>query len=558
MDKRKRSSLHKKYALNSKTHLLEKMLGNESDDSTSEYFINATKRRKVHESSYMRNLDNNPRVNILNVNSGLFFGGAADDLDSDDDDTIPVPDRRHLEDRIIMSELKDKSSEGVTRKYVTNLRNLKDELLTPEDYYKFILERTDVAKNIWQIAQEMKNIKVYFVFWYVYTSSEDESGEEIFLFHNTRNIIISNYDSPETVAGKMHNIFYGINEEDFSPPESGLIFQYMDLMETHINQYQIMAGAGGEDYHVPEIFDNKYCLDRCEHSTTENDTDCFWDAINSCLRKLRLSTVEPCDECTITTPVPPVNNPDIEKVETFFDLNINIFAIDEEEKEKPKILPLRYSSIDKNVGNPVVNLLFLPNNQSTSGEIVTGHYCAIKSLNRVFSLVFNVVCKNVNEPLVCPYCPFYTYNAKSFMNHKLVNCQCPDNVIRIFPDKDSEEAFMEFEHSNREDMIPVVIYYDTEAYIVPIDNSEESSKTLRSFNHEHKLKSYCLYVKSTCPYITSTTICGEKKSEDQNLEKEFIEDIMTIYKKVRLVYNMVNKYPKDWNHDDEDLAIHLS
>lgn len=80
MDKRKRSSLHKKYALNSKTHLLEKMLGNESDDSTSEYFINATKRRKVHESSYMRNLDNNPRVNILNVNSGLFFGGAAKTL----------------------------------------------------------------------------------------------------------------------------------------------------------------------------------------------------------------------------------------------------------------------------------------------------------------------------------------------------------------------------------------------------------------------------------------------------------------------------------------------
>lgn len=546
MDKRKK---HQEYTLKSKRRLLESLISNE--DSTSQYFINATKKRKVHNTSYMDNLDNNPRIDIVNPDYSTYYGGA--DVDSDDDN-IPPPDRNNLEERIRKSELLEQSSEGVTRKYITNLREWKNVLMTPEDYYKNILEHTDVAQNIYNLAQEMKNIKVYFVFWYVYTSSEDEEGAEISLFHNTRNIIISSYDTVQSVAMKMQQVFYGINEEDFSPPESGLIFQYMDLMETHINQYQIMAGAGGS-YHIPKIFDNKYCLDPC-NSTTPGD-DCFLDAINSCLNKLKLCRIYNWNY-NITTPVPPVNNPQIEEFENKHSLNINIFAIDEEDEKHPKILPLRYSNIDKKIGNPVINLLFIPNNNDTKDKVITGHYCAIKSLNQVFSIVFNVVCANKNQPQVCPYCPFYTYNYSSFANHKNVDCQKPDNVIRIFPDKDSEEAYMKFEHSNREDMLPVVIYYDTEAYIVPIDNSNEKSKTLRSFKSEHKLKSYCLYIESKIPQIVSKTIINEKKSEDQNLEKEFIEDIMTVYKRVRLMFNVFNKYPKEWDQNAEDLLIHES
>lgn len=477
----------------------------------------------------------------------------------------------HFNDRIRDAREVQKSSQGVTRKWVFNYSD--KNYNTPQQCYNDFIHNSDIKNILHNLANEMNMIKFFFIVRSVYIPDESTDAEdEVPIFSRSRLCEITKFSNTDEIETILENIFNQISEDDSNHPQSGLSFQRMSTIELYVSKFRIIRGSSF--IALPA----KYQGLRCFINVINEDNQCFKYSVLAAIHGSKLQCNKDISEKyknyekkykwdMLTFPVDATDYKSINEFELQNHLNINIYYIDVDKDNKEVFIPLRISKQSKYLKNEVVNLLLLKNETGS-------HYVTITSLPALFRKMIDKK-SNTNNIFVCPYCLFYTYDENAFLTHNKHDCQDSENILRLFPDKDDpEKSYVKFRHWTHLQMLPVTLYYDTETYFVPYEreldlkkyknmeedendiNNIEMTKTEKSIMARHKLYSYCIYIDSRIPDIESYTVIKYKTDESHNIEKEFIDDIIHIYNKIISIYNYRLSNPKEYNKNPVTDDIH--
>lgn len=228
-------------------------------------------------------------------------------------------------------------------------------------------------------------------------------------------------------------------------------------------------------------------------------------------------------------------------------VSVNVFALDDRNNMFPlQIVPKE--QIDH------TDLLLLKD-----GDVA--HYVYIKDFNRLVGRQLRN--KNRNRLTVCKRC--FGYTGKPFNNGGLrwleehtrlcgekheVKIQLPSNTRKN----------LVFKNTSQQYRIPIVIYADFEASLLPVPEDEQSepSETTRQKYQKHHPNSFCLLLKSTLEEdqlqyygLTSKPITYR----GENAAKRFVDELYDIANKVEILYSYI--VPMEDLSDQQNLQ-HLS
>jgi len=232
----------------------------------------------------------------------------------------------------------------------------------------------------------------------------------------------------------------------------------------------------------------------------------------------------------------------INEISTFekYNLNVsvNVYALDGN-----NVYPLRITVEERSDHTDL--LLIKDGNVS--------HYVYIKNFNMLMSAQLSK--KKVSLTSVCKRCLNFSKSKKKgspqqWLKEHLLLCKGYEAARIKLPSKD--KAQVSFKNIDHQYQIPIVVYADFEASLLPIAPIE-ADVTTRTKYQKHVPNSYCLIVKST---LSETTLQENKLSSEpklyrgENAAKMFVDELYEITSKVEKLYGKIIPMKK-LNKDEE-------
>lgn len=163
------------------------------------------------------------------------------------------------------------------------------------------------------------------------------------------------------------------------------------------------------------------------------------------------------------------------------------------------------------------------------------HYVYIKDFNK---LIVRQLTKDRHRITVCKRCLCFTRKLRNknwLLEHNLL-CKNHTPVKVVLPTK--ERDVLKFTNTNYQYQIPIVIYADFEASLLPIDPAESNSETRIKYQ-KHEPNSFCLLLKSTLSnehlkrfnLPTEPILYRGKKASSR-----FVKTLYSIISKVEVLY----------------------
>lgn len=200
----------------------------------------------------------------------------------------------------------------------------------------------------------------------------------------------------------------------------------------------------------------------------------------------------------------PVKLNDIPEIERRNNMSFNIF-----------VLKYNFSKKKNDIEGPVyhtklrrpthVNLLLLQDESRI-------HYCYIRQLNQIVD--------SVNNGQICDGCLCFFENVEHLTRHQQYDCLRVKTVMPV-----EAEKIIKFVDDKQNQKLPIVVYADFEALLIPIVN--ETSQTINENNQQafkrnvskHKPYSFAYYVKCNDESIS----VGPITNNDQECETKFVQ-----------------------------------
>ena len=227
----------------------------------------------------------------------------------------------------------------------------------------------------------------------------------------------------------------------------------------------------------------------------------------------------------------PVRIKDISKVEKQNNININVFALDNQ-KNKQSIYPVYVSNVQS---ENIVDLLYIEENENT-------HYCLIKDLD-------SFLCdKNRNKQYTCRNCLQGFRRKETLEKHKEI-CLDHDYCKVIMPKKDNN--ILKFKNHHFKNRLPFVIYSDFESNNVPLSTTQQNPN-MSYINPISKqtVNSYGIYVQSDYPDIFKSkyfSYVGDDAAE------KYVEHVIKIFKEINYkIYRNEKKEPILSKYEEEE------
>ena len=227
----------------------------------------------------------------------------------------------------------------------------------------------------------------------------------------------------------------------------------------------------------------------------------------------------------------PVRIKDISKVEKQNNININVFALDNQ-KDKQSIYPVYVSNVQS---ENIVDLLYIEENENT-------HYCLIKDLD-------SFLCdKNRNKQYTCRNCLQGFRRKETLEKHKEI-CLDHDYCKVIMPKKDNN--ILKFKNHYFKNRLPFVIYSDFESNNVPLSTTQQNPN-MSYINPISKqtVNSYGIYVQSDYPDIFKPqyfSYVGDDAAE------KYVEHVIKIFKEINYkIYRNEKKEPILSKYEEEE------
>ena len=227
----------------------------------------------------------------------------------------------------------------------------------------------------------------------------------------------------------------------------------------------------------------------------------------------------------------PVRIKDISKVEKQNNININVFALDNQ-KDKQSIYPVYVSNVQS---ENIVDLLYIEENENT-------HYCLIKDLD-------SFMCdKNRHKSFTCRNCLQGFRRKETLEKHKEI-CLDHDYCKVIMPKKDNN--ILKFKNHYFKNRLPFVIYSDFESNNVPLSTTQQNPN-MSYINPISKqtVNSYGIYVQSDYPDIFKPqyfSYVGDDAAE------KYVEHVIKIFKEINYkIYRNEKKEPILSKYEEEE------
>ena len=227
----------------------------------------------------------------------------------------------------------------------------------------------------------------------------------------------------------------------------------------------------------------------------------------------------------------PVRIKDISKVEKQNNININVFALDNQ-KNKQSIYPVYVSNVQS---ENIVDLLYIEENENT-------HYCLIKDLD-------SFLCdKNRNKQYTCRNCLQGFRRKETLEKHKEI-CLDHDYCKVIMPKKDNN--ILKFKNHYFKNRLPFVIHSDFESNNVPLSTTQQNPN-MSYINPISKqtVNSYGIYVQSDYPDIFKPqyfSYVGDDAAE------KYVEHVIKIFKEINYkIYRNEKKEPILSEYEEEE------
>ena len=226
----------------------------------------------------------------------------------------------------------------------------------------------------------------------------------------------------------------------------------------------------------------------------------------------------------------PVRIKDISKVEKQNNININVFALDNQ-KDKQSIYPVYVSNVQS---ENIVDLLYIEENENT-------HYCLIKDLD-------SFMCdKNRHKSFTCRNCLQGFRREDTLIKHQTI-CYDNEHCKTIMPEPGKN--ILEFNNHHFKNRLPFAIYCDFEAYNIPMQScTPDPNKSYIKPISKQEINSYGMYVHSDYPEIYKPQYFSYVG--DDAVEK-YVEKVMQIFKKITYKIHLNEKKKPILNNHEED------
>ena len=297
-----------------------------------------------------------------------------------------------------------------------------------------------------------------------------------FAFHSNIETNLESTDATELYFQMIDLIEERIQKLD-QAEGTGWVFHSVVQLELHIVDYQPLRGGSYID--LPKYIKNKQAV----INMNNKDEKCFlWCVLRALNLKNRnneridmdlQSKVNTLDMGNIKYPM------ELKDINKFESLNSNISIHVFGYNEKDKVYPLRISKTTDRPHN--IDLLYISNEEKS-------HYCLMKDFNK---LVSSQISKHNGRVHICRRCLNPFPKEESLKRHEEY-CKTNECIKLNMPEKGST---ISFKNHWKTEMVPFIIYADTEALLKPIQNCEsDPEKKYTNKYQKHEPISFSYYI----------------------------------------------------------------
>ena len=282
--------------------------------------------------------------------------------------------------------------------------------------------------------------------------SEGKMIEKSFSFTSSPQVIMNEYDIESALQNMRSDIELRIDR--FTMEGSGWAVIGLLNHELHVNSYDPLAARSYIP--LPSEIQNKKATINIKNDDDKCFIYCLGRALYPCPEKAHLENVSKhlktvCESLGLNDIKTPVNVQDLPKIETKFNISINLFG-----HSDSNIYPIQTT---KSTAEKHVDLLVTSNSE-------TNHYIWIKNFNR---LCYNVT-KHKAKKFFCKHCIQHFASESILQKHKedcmlLTKCQAIEMP--------SEGEVIKFKSFRETVKIPFVIYADLEALLHKLTVSQK-------------------------------------------------------------------------------------
>lgn len=360
----------------------------------------------------------------------------------------------------------------------------------------------------------------------VFTNEQDETSQRGFITRSRSQVKSSNLG--ETITECIQELILKITEHEARG--SGWSLLKVDSIIVRVNKHGY--GDRGSSY-IPlpkKISDTKACI-----NIQNVDNECFKYAMlvkflsgenNTCKPSKRYKDV--AHKYNFSKIKYPVSLSDVRAFERSNPgVSVNVFGLD----DKNNVFPLK---VVQNELKDHSDLLLLKKDD-------VSHFVYIKNFNR---LVASQLSKHKHAITVCKRCFGYVHKAynkegSKWLSEHLRMCGKHDSAKIVLPTIGNN--ILTFNKISHQYKIPIAIYADFEASLLPVTDESASTDTQKMYQR-HEPNSYCILLKSSLSnehlehYALSPL---PKVYRGEHAAQKFLDDLYDICKKVELLYSYV-------------------
>ena len=291
--------------------------------------------------------------------------------------------------------------------------------------------------------------------------SEGRMIEKSFSFTSRPQVIMNEYEIETALLSMRSDIELRIDR--FTMEGSGWAVIGLLNHDLHVNKYDPLAARSYIP--LPSEIQNKKATINIKNEDDKCFIYCLGRALDPCPEKAHLENVSRhlktvCENLGLNNIETPVNVQDIPKIETQFNISINLFS-----HKNSDIYPIR---VTQSIAEKHVDLLITSNAE-------TNHYVWIKNFNK---LCFKVT-KYEGKKYFCKYCIQYFTSEERLQKH-IIDCMVLTKCQAI--EMPAEGEITKFKSFRETIKIPFVIYADLEALLeklTVLESSEDNTEKLQ-------------------------------------------------------------------------------
>lgn len=345
---------------------------------------------------------------------------------------------------------------------------------------------------------------------------------------NTKNIIFNaGTDIDATLTDFKTKIIK--KSEEFQEKDSGWSLQKIAYIELNIMKYNPLRASSYIDL-PKKIKEKKACV-----NVQNNDHACFAWAIVSALFPAsqsndRITSYPHYSEVLNLNGLEfPMTIKNIKKFESLNDfVSVNVFSLD----EHCNIVGPLYSTLEKKTNH--VNLLYISDDMSSNN-----HYVWIRNLSRLVSSQLNA---QQHKKFICDCCLTYFDSENLLERHCEFDCgkvrvKLPSEELKKDRlGRESPGNIINFKNYERKELLPFVIYADSETVLKPIHTvTPDSTRSFTVPLKQHVPHSFSYYIK--CNYDDSLSKLEIFNGNECTIN--FIQSLVTDAKNIYKILNQV-------------------